>query len=470
MNDKDISDISYADSGVSLEEGDKVGQEIIKVMKAKGLEADGLFGGSIDVSHLKKEKSIPLSIVGEPLSLKNTPYDSGFSTANSGLDRAKKNGLTPIMVLDYYASLTMDEKIIPKFAEGVATASLAKNAILIGGESAQMPGIFKPGKADAYVHIIFTGKGEITIDIAPLIKNMEQPFLYGSTDGTGTKTKRVRNPEDIIFHGSNDLGVMGVKPIGFALYVAGNVPKSELLEIIGKSNEICNKIGISNLGSTLCVDSNIYEQGQVDIAGTVIGVADNKSTISGKRVEKEDVIIGFATDGLMTNGYSLADKILATMESNGQLNDQIKEYVNEELSRPHVPYTDILFGYGNTKGILEKFPGVVKATAHITGGGQKDNVSRMVPKGLVAAVKKEQLPLPNIIEFFRKNASDLEKMDANLYPALNMGVGLTATVEKEYAQEVIKYCNTNFANRIEGVTRTAAQIGAIEATKFYFVN
>ena len=455
QQDQDIAGITYADAGVSLIAQNEVNTRIKQELQKLGLRAEGLFGGAVDITHLRGQESIPIGVVCSSIFKHETPEEDGKNITKKVFDRIEE-GITPIALLDYYASPGMDVNEVPAFVRGVAIEGLEHKVPLIGGESAQMPGTYKKRKRDAYVHLIYHGNQGTTVDIAELIKNMERPLLCGSTDGTGTKTRIVRNPEDIIYHGGNDLGAIGVRPVAFALYVAGNAPIKELEAIVEKSQTICTTLGITALDPTIELKPEEYAADQVDIAGTVIGVIDEKDMITGKDLEVRDVIIGFATDCLMTNGYSLARKYVETI---GPTSDN--EWIINELSKPHTPYTDILFGNRDYEGILSKFEGQIKATAHITGGGQRDNIRRMVPEGLWADVHRQVLPLPPIVEYFRDHAEDVDKAMRNMYETFNMGVGFTITASPEIAPNVIAHVNSNFRHSVESVDRQAAQIGVI---------
>ena len=465
----DLSGMDYEQAGVSITAQNDVNREIKRRLNEQGLAVEGLFGGAVDISHLKGNKTIPIGVVSSSMVEDGDIFTAGKKTVTATLEKINPS-TEPLAMLDYYASPGMDVEEVPRFVEGVATAGLESKVPTIGGESAQMPGTYHEGQRDAYVSVIFQGDQGETIDLAERIDKMEQPLLCASTDGTGTKTRFVKDPRDIIYHGSNDLGAIGVQPIGFSLYVAGNVPQDELDRVVRKSQKICEELGIAALDATVEFKPDEYSFGEVDIAGTVIGVADKKTLISGEQVEAGDAIIGFAADCLMTNGYSLARKYVEMTE--GDYNDpNLPELegttIQAELSKTHVPYTDILFGVGKTEGLLAKYKRQIKATAHVTGGGQQDNIERMVPEGLCASVQKEVLPLPPITQYFGAHGAD----EAAMYEAFNMGVGFSVTVPEEIAEEVVAYVNDNFRFSIMDVDRQAAKIGMIETgeLKFKFV-
>ena len=187
------------------------------------------------------------------------------------------------------------------------------------------------------------------------------------------------------------------------------------------------------------------------VAGQPVGIDDKKDIIDGSNVKKGDVIVGIATDGLMTNGYTLARRLC------NEITELNKESLKEELSRPHRYFTDVLFGYENIEGILTKFRGKVKGMAHITGGGQDGNIIRMIPSGLIACLSKDVLPVPRIMNLFGNHGVSQDE----LYRTFNMGVGFTLTVSNNCSKEITNYINKNFRYSIKGVDRKAAQIGEI---------
>jgi len=457
----DISGITYESSGVSIRDQNWVNREVVERLKKFGMKVDGLFGGAVDISSYKENVYIELTGASIMIDAPTTK-SAGTFTAERAFRRISGK---PLGVLDYFASPFMDKRVVD-FVEGVAKKSSENKTPVIGGESAQMQNTYKEEKYDGFVHVIEL-KDKYSCDITNLVKGMEEPLLVASTDGVGTKTKIVRNPLDIIYHGFNDIGALGVKPVAFGIYIAGNVPENELTEIEKKSDIACKDLGIFKMKPMVEQKTDTYIHGEVDIAGTVLGVIDAKNLITGENVKEGDAIIGIGVDALMTNGYTLARKIGEEIVEDW--NAPMKEFggksFREELSKPHVPMTDILFGAEDVDGILSKYPGSVKATAHITGGGQEDNIKRMVPDGLCAEVERV-LPIPPAMKFFIENGLNIEEA----YRAFNMGVGFTLTVPKEKSDEIVDYINRNFRDRL-WCKRPAAKIGEIAGNddkKFIF--
>lgn len=466
-----ISNMTYDSSGVSIKSQNLVNKEVVERLRTLGMRAEGLFGGAIDISAYKDKKTY-VGIQRASVSKKEGwMIDNGTYTTQKAFEKVTGE---PIGVLDYFASPFMDERVVD-FVEGIARESMKNKTPVIGGESAQMQDTYKEGEYDAFVHVIeiTEEKGKYSCDITDLIKGMENPLLVASTDGVGTKTKIVRNPLDIIYHGFNDIGAVGVKPVAFGIYIAGNVEEEELKGIEKKSDSACKDLGITKLKPLVEYKPETYLKGEVDIAGTVIGVVDEKDMITGKNVKEGDVVIGIGVDAIMTNGYTLArnlgKELLGGMRE-GEWNSPMEEFdgntFRQEMSKSHVPMTDILFGTKEKEGVLSKYPGAVRGTSHVTGGGQEDNIKRMVPDELCVEVKKEVLPIPHVMKFFVDNG--LKEEEA--YKTFNMGVGFTLTTTEGMAYDIVEHINRNFALRLDS-ERPAAIIGEIvrnDKTKFVF--
>lgn len=468
----DISNMTYESVGVSIKDQNLTNKEVVKRLRTLGMKAEGLFGGAIDISAYKGKKTY-VGIQGASVSKKEGwMIDNGTYTTQKAFERVTGK---PIGVLDYFASPRMNPDGISNFVEGIARESMKNKTPVIGGESAQMQDTYKEGEYDAFVHVIeiTEEKGKYSCDIGDLIKGMENPLLVASTDGVGTKTKIVRNPLDIIYHGFNDIGAVGVKPVAFGIYIAGDAEEEELKGIEKKSDSACKDLGITKLKPLVEYKPETYLKEEVDIAGTVIGVVDEKDMITGKNVKEGDVVIGIGVDTIMTNGYTLArnlgKELLGGMRE-GEWNSPMEEFdgntFRQEMSKSHVPMTDILFGTKEKEGVLSKYPGAVRGTSHVTGGGQEDNIKRMVPDGLCAEVKKEVLPIPPVMKFF----VDRGLKEEEAYKTFNMGVGFTLTTTEGMAYDIVEHINSNFVLRLDS-ERPVAIIGEIvrnDKTKFVF--
>lgn len=466
----DLSDMSYAKAGVSIKEQNRVNAEVMRRLALLGMKPEGLFGGAVNISRFRDQPF--LDITGGTLeTVVCEPKAAGHDLVHSIMEQVTGK---PIGVLDYVALEVMKGDLVPDFVEGVALASSQHSTLVLGGESAEMKDTYQSGVFDAFVHVLSLGK-EGGLDISPFIQGMERPLLVASTDGTGTKTKIVRNPEDIICHGLNDIGAQGVRPAAFALYISGNVPRRELDAIDSDANAISAYLGIHKFPSLITVKPEFYLRGEVDIAGTVVGFVDQDKIIKGASVVPGDVIIGIGVDGLMTNGYSLARKVRERLLKAAQevqelfsyfnvqrsFREDLQKVVDRELSLPHRPMTDVLFGIGDNQGVLDRYAGLVKGMAHITGGGQPDNIPRMVPPAFKAVVQKNVLPVPT----FMSACKSLGLPEEELYATFNMGPGFTLTVAEDVAQCMVDYITKQFSYSIQGYVRRSAIIGRIEERK-----
>jgi phosphoribosylformylglycinamidine cyclo-ligase len=258
-----------------------------------------------------------------------------------------------------------------------------------------------------------------------------------------------------------------VKPVAFALFVSGNRPENDIGIVHQLAGETAFKAGVTQLRSMAYMNEE-YNPGEIDIAATVVGVIDQKNLITGEHVQAGDRIIGIQVDGYMTNGCSLVRGFTDEVVQRGivsSLDDRVAELggrsLKYEMSRAHRPMTDILFGYHGQKGVLELYP--VNGMAHITGGGQKDNIVRMVPEDCKAVVKKEVLAVPPLMQYMRKMRDNgVEISEGELYDTFNMGVGFTLTVPEAVADETCTFINWIFKDGIPDVERKAAIIGSIE--------
>ena len=456
----DFSDMSYAKSGVSIFEATKTNAEVGRRLKALGMKVDGMFGGAVDITDFKGREHLYLDVTGASVvSCSEEPKEIGRRVALAAIGNAMG---VAVGSLDYIALETMGN-VVADFVEGVAIASHDSGFNVLGGESAEMAGTYNLGQMDAFVHVLSLREDSGVCDIADLINGMEQPRLVGSTDGTGTKTKIVRSPEDIVYHGFNDIGALGVKPIAFALYVAGNVSQEELDSIDRAADVIAKQLGIAKAGSIVTRKPGIYQEGEVDIAATMVGVIDQDKLITGVGVKPGYSIIGISVDGLMTNGYTLARDIADRLVEEGEAqgwDDPLQALGNKSLrdvlSLPHRPMTDILFGNNDSKGVLDVYGKNIAGTAHITGGGQLDNIPRMIPDDCKAVIMKDVLPVPAFMQLARERGLP----EGELYRTFNMGPGFTLTVPSNMAHGIVNYININFGHSA-GYNRSAAVIGKI---------
>jgi phosphoribosylformylglycinamidine cyclo-ligase len=198
---------------------------------------------------------------------------------------------------------------------------------------------------------------------------------------------------------------------------------SQLLAGLAKA---CKQAGCALIGGETAQLPGLYSRGEYDLVGCIVGVVDRKKMIDGRKIKPGDVILGLASNGLHTNGYSLARKVLPRSRK-----------IDQELLRVHKNY----------QPLLAKAPaGMLKGLAHITGGGLIDNVPRVLPKNCDAIIETKSWHVPRIFELIRKNGSvDL----AEMYQVFNMGIGMVAIVSKRDAKRAISILRANRIGRIE---------------------
>ncbi len=284
-------------------------------------------------------------------------------------------------------------------------------------------------------------------DMKEILKNYKHPILVQSIDGVGTKLliAKMMNKydsvgEDIVGHSCGDILAMGAKPLTFLDYVANEtlVPE-EMQEMVSGMAKACKEASVSIVGGETAEMPGIYMKGEHDIAGCITGIIEKDKIITGEKIEEGDILLGFASNGLHTNGFSLARKLIFEMA--GHKIDthipELKETVGETLLKPHTNYTkpvlEILDADINVRGI-----------AHITGGGFIENIPRILPKNLDAEINKDSWPMLPIFPFMQK----IDNLDEKeMYTAFNMGIGFILVVpasEKIKINEILeKYKNYN---------------------------
>jgi phosphoribosylformylglycinamidine cyclo-ligase len=271
-----------------------------------------------------------------------------------------------------------------------------------------------------------------------MLKQMQSPILVASTDGVGTKTKVASKlnkwdtvGQDLVNHCINDILVQGARPLFFMDYVASSklIPE-QIAAIVNGMAIACKQVGCALLGGETAEMPNVYVAGEVDVAGTIVGVVDKPKLIDGRRIEIGDVIFGIPSVGLHTNGFSLARKILENADWT-TLNDLLGQSIGEALlavHRNYLPDVEALWAAGAD----------IRGLAHITGGGITDNLPRILPNGVSALIQRGTWPvLPIFSMMQQKGEVDTEEM----YRVFNMGLGMLVIVpaaQVELVQKTIK--------------------------------
>ncbi|MCI5856144.1 MAG: phosphoribosylformylglycinamidine cyclo-ligase [Agathobacter sp.] len=272
------------------------------------------------------------------------------------------------------------------------------------------------------------------------IKNMENPVLLSGTDGCGTKVKLAFIMDkhdtigiDCVAMCVNDVACAGGEPLFFLDYIAcGKNYPEKIATIVSGVAEGCKQAGCALIGGETAEHPGLMPEDDYDLAGFAVGVVDEKDIITGADLKDGDVLIGMASSGVHSNGFSLVRKIFPmTKEALGTYYDELGTTLGEALLAPTRIYVKAL------KSVKEA--GVrVKACSHITGGGFYENIPRMLPDGKRAIVEKNSYPVPPIFTMMAREGQVEEQMMYNTY---NMGLGMIVAVDPadvDKAMEAIK--------------------------------
>ena len=269
------------------------------------------------------------------------------------------------------------------------------------------------------------------------IKEMENPVLVSGTDGVGTKIKLafIMNRHDTVGIDCvamcvNDIVCAGGEPLFFLDYIAcGKNHPEKVASIVKGVAEGCKMAGAALIGGETAEHPGLMPEEEYDLAGFAVGVVDEKDLIDGKNIKSGDVILGIASSGVHSNGFSLIRKIFVmTTESLNTYYDELGKTLGEALIEPTKIYVKAL------KNVQEAGV-VIKGCSHITGGGFYENIPRMLPDGVTAVIEKGSYPIPPIFELMRKEGNLEEKVMYNTY---NMGLGMVLAVAPENAQKAIE--------------------------------
>lgn len=263
----------------------------------------------------------------------------------------------------------------------------------------------------------------------------QNPVLVSSTDGVGTKLKIAFALNqyhtvgyDLVNHCVNDILVQGAKPLFFLDYIgAGSVEPATIEAIVSGLARGCRENSCVLIGGETAEMPGIYSQGEFDLVGTIVGVAERDKVLTGANIKPGDPVLGLPSLGLHTNGYSLARKIC--FDSLGlKPTDTVSEVtgsIGEELLAPHRSYFQEVYP------LIEA--GLVKGLAHITGGGFYDNIPRILPSGCGVQINKGAWPVLPIFKFLQAKGN---VPDAQAYRVFNMGIGMVLVCSPENLDRV----------------------------------
>lgn len=275
-------------------------------------------------------------------------------------------------------------------------------------------------------------------------ENYKEPVLVSGTDGVGTKLKIafLMDKHDTIGRDCvamcvNDIVCSGAEPLFFLDYIAvGKNRPEKVAQIVKGVAEGCIDAGCALIGGETAEMPGFYPEQEYDVAGFSVGVVDKSSIIDGKNIKAGDRLIGLASSGIHSNGYSLVRKLLAPTKE--KLSEDVKALGNtlgEELLKPTRIYVKTILD------LIKKYQ--IKGICHITGGGFYENMPRMLPEGVGIKIIKDSWPVLPIFNLLQGigNVSDKD-----MYNTFNMGIGMAIAVDKDISKEVLEYLNKDGEN------------------------
>lgn len=276
---------------------------------------------------------------------------------------------------------------------------------------------------------------------------MRDPVLVASIDGVGTKlkiafamNKHSSVAADLVNHCVNDIAVIGARPLFFLDYIGCEKLEPAVFDqLIRGFSRACRSAGCALIGGETAQMPGIYHKGEYDLAGCMVGVVDRAKISDGTNIRPGDAILGLPSNGLHTNGYSLARKILFE-----------KMRLNVRSRLPGTATTvghELLRVHNNYQPALAKLPPrLIKGLAHITGGGLIDNVPRVLPKHCDAVIDTKTWQAPRIFQILQQNG---KIQPAEMYQVFNMGIGMVAIVAERDAASAIPILGAKRIGQIE---------------------
>ena len=283
-------------------------------------------------------------------------------------------------------------------------------------------------------------------------KKFREPVLVSGTDGVGTKLKLAFQldghdtvGQDLVAMSVNDILVQGAEPVFFLDYFAcGKLDVDTAARVVGGIARGCELSGCALIGGETAEMPGMYPAGEYDLAGFAVGIAEKADLITGETIAEGDVVLGLASSGAHSNGYSLLRKIIE--RDAPDLNaDFHGRSLRETVLEPTRIYVKPLLA------LMKEAPGLIKGLAHITGGGLLDNVPRVLPAGLSANIDASSWTLPPLFAWLREAGNVAEQ---EMYRVFNCGIGMVVVVAAEDADRAVA--------SLSGAGETVHRIGRIE--------
>ncbi|GAB6137187.1 phosphoribosylformylglycinamidine cyclo-ligase [Halanaerobaculum tunisiense] len=287
---------------------------------------------------------------------------------------------------------------------------------------------------------VLTGLGNFGALFAPDLSDFDQPVFVSGTDGVGTKLKVAFKTGqhdtigiDLVAMSVNDILAQGAKPLFFLDYLAtGKLEPDSVAEVVTGITTGCQEAGCALIGGETAEMPDFYDSGEYDLAGFVVGMVDKEEIITGADIKPGDKIIGLGSNGIHSNGYTLARKVffeLAGYDVDQQL-AELDTTLGQELLKPTRIYVEPVLE------ILNQYQ--VNGIAHITGGGLIENLPRILPANTGAVIDKSSWPTQPVFDLMQ-NLGDIAEEE--MYRTFNMGIGMVLVVPEEEADDVVKQAN-----------------------------
>jgi phosphoribosylformylglycinamidine cyclo-ligase len=269
--------------------------------------------------------------------------------------------------------------------------------------------------------------------------NFEKPVLVSGTDGVGTKLKIAFLMDkhytvgiDCVAMCANDVVCSGAQPLFFLDYIAlGKLIPEKVEQIVKGVSDGCIQAGCALIGGETAEMPGFYPEDEYDLAGFVVGIADRDKLVTGEKIKPNDILIGLASSGIHSNGYSLVRKIFdINKDVLGEYREILGKTLGQELLTPTRIYVKTILK------LIKKYN--IKGISHITGGGFLENIPRMLPVGMKAVVHKGTWPVHPVFKLMQEKGNVAEK---DMYNTFNMGIGMVLAVPAEIAPFVVAEAN-----------------------------
>ncbi|MCP9291306.1 phosphoribosylformylglycinamidine cyclo-ligase [Gracilimonas sediminicola] len=269
----------------------------------------------------------------------------------------------------------------------------------------------------------------------PDLGSYKKPVFVSSVDGVGTKLivafkagKYDTVGQDLVNHCVNDIAVCGAKPLFFLDYFStGKLEQHVGVDVVKGFAKACKENGVALIGGETAEMPDIYDAGEFDLAGTIVGIVDEEKVINGSDIKKGDVLLGFKSTGLHTNGYSLARKVLFSKYKVENYVEELGSTVGDELLKVHKSYLPLITELKEMNG--------VNGFSHITGGGIVGNTKRILPEGLKLDINWDSWERPPVYNLIQEIGNVPEE---DMQATFNLGIGLIVVVSEDQVGAVTK--------------------------------